>query len=54
MGTYNTYDRNNTAFVDLFQNRFINADGRESFQGFLQQNSLYGLIPFINLKIVFR
>jgi len=52
IGIYNAFDRRNTAFIDIFANNYTSIGGEERIEVFLQENSLYGLIPFANLKIV--
>ncbi|MFK7982599.1 MAG: carboxypeptidase-like regulatory domain-containing protein [Saprospiraceae bacterium] len=54
LGVYNAYDRQNAAYVDLFFNETIDTDNNIRIKGFLQESSLYGLIPFINLKLALK
>jgi len=52
VGVYNAYNRRNAAFIDVFSNYYTTAGGEERREVFLEENSLYGLIPFVNLKII--
>ncbi|MCP3929486.1 MAG: TonB-dependent receptor [Bacteroidetes bacterium] len=54
LGVYNAYDRKNAAYINLFFNEFIDADNNTRVDVLLQENSLYGLIPFVNLKLVLK
>jgi len=52
IGVYNAYDRRNTAYIELHSIGYTDSDGNDRVNNFLQENSLYGFLPFVNLKIV--